>query len=45
VWRGSEKEIVDDVRSLQKQIQKGIKAILKEYPVTTMTPYVCQIRI
>jgi hypothetical protein len=38
VWRGSVEGNVDDVKNLQKQIQKGIKAILKKYPVTTDDP-------
>ncbi len=33
VWRGSVKGNVDSVSSLQNQIRKGIKAILKKYPV------------
>lgn len=38
VWRGSVKGNVEDVSSLQKQIQKGIKAIMKKYPVTPQEP-------
>lgn len=38
VWRGTVKGNVDDISSLQKQIQKGIKAILKKYPVTPQEP-------
>ncbi len=38
VWRGSVEGNVDDVKNLQKQIQKGIKAILKKYPVTPDEP-------
>jgi hypothetical protein len=32
VWRGSVKGNVDNVKTLQKQIDKGVKAILKKYP-------------
>lgn len=38
VWRGTVKGNVDNISSLQKQIQKGIKAILKKYPVTPQEP-------
>lgn len=38
VWRGSVEGNVDDVKNLQKQIQKGIKAILKKYPVSPDEP-------
>lgn len=38
VWRGSVGANVDDVKNLQKQIQKGIKAMLKKYPVTPDQP-------
>jgi hypothetical protein len=33
VWRGSVSGNVDDVSGLKKQIEKGIKAIMKKYPV------------
>lgn len=38
VWRGSVGGNVDDVKNLKKQIQKGIKAILKKYPITPDDP-------
>jgi hypothetical protein len=38
VWRGSVKGNVDQASNLQRQIQKGIKAILKKYPVTPNEP-------
>ena len=34
VWRGSVKGNVDNVKTLERQIQKGIKAIMKKYPGT-----------
>ena len=34
VWRGAVTGKVDDVSNLQKQITKGIRAIMKKYPVT-----------
>jgi hypothetical protein len=34
VWRGTVAGKVDDVGNLQKQIDKGIRAIMKKYPVT-----------
>jgi hypothetical protein len=34
VWRGTVKGKVDDVKNLQKQIAKGVKAIMKKYPIT-----------
>jgi hypothetical protein len=34
VWRGLVKGNVDNIGDLQKQIIKGIKAIMKKYPVT-----------
>jgi hypothetical protein len=37
VWRGTVAGKVDDVANLQKQIDKGIRAILKKYPVTPDT--------
>jgi hypothetical protein len=33
VWRGTVKGNVEDTNTLQKQIRKGIKAIMKKYPV------------
>jgi hypothetical protein len=38
VWRGTVKGTVDNVSDLQRQIRKGIKAILKKYPVKTSEP-------
>jgi hypothetical protein len=38
VWRGSVSGNVDYVASLKKQIEKGIKAIMKKYPVTPDEP-------
>ena len=38
VWRGSVSGNVDDVSSLKKQIEKGIKAIMKKYPVSPDEP-------
>lgn len=38
VWRGTVKGNVDNISNLQKQIQKGIKAIMKKYPVTPEEP-------
>jgi hypothetical protein len=38
VWRGVVKGNVEDLSALQKQIQKGIKAIMKKYPVTPQDP-------
>lgn len=34
IWRGAVEGNVDNVSNLQKQIQKGIKAIMKKYPIT-----------
>jgi hypothetical protein len=34
VWRGSVKGNVEQVSNLERQIEKGIKAIMKKYPVT-----------
>ncbi len=34
VWRGSVAGKIDDAATLQKQIGKGIRAIMKKYPVT-----------
>lgn len=36
IWRGSVSGNVNNVKNLQKQIQKGIKAIMKKYPVPVM---------
>lgn len=33
VWRGSVSGNVDDVSTLKKQIEKGIRAIMKKYPI------------
>lgn len=38
VWRGTVKGNVDNISNLQKQIQKGIKAIMKKYPVSPEEP-------
>jgi hypothetical protein len=38
VWRGTVSGNVDNVSNLEKQIRKGIKAILKKYPVTPQQP-------
>jgi hypothetical protein len=32
VWRGSVSGNVDNVKNLQRQIEKGVKAIMKKYP-------------
>jgi hypothetical protein len=34
VWRGTVSGNVDNLKVLEKQIYKGVKAILKKYPVT-----------
>jgi hypothetical protein len=34
IWRGTVSGKVDDVGNLQKQIAKGVRAIIKKYPVT-----------
>ncbi len=34
LWRGTVSGRVEDVRNLQKQIAKGVRAILKKYPLT-----------
>lgn len=34
IWRGTVAGNVDDVAKLQKQIDKGVRAIMKKYPVT-----------
>jgi hypothetical protein len=38
VWRGSVSGNVDDAGSLKRQIEKGIKAIMRKYPVTPDAP-------
>jgi hypothetical protein len=38
VWRGSVSGNVDNAANLQKTIAKGIKAIMKKYPVTPQEP-------
>lgn len=38
IWRGTVRGNVDEVSGLQKQIQKGIKAIMKKYPVKPEEP-------
>jgi hypothetical protein len=38
VWRGSVSGNVDSISQLQKQIRKGIRAILKKYPVSPTDP-------
>jgi hypothetical protein len=38
VWRGSVSGDVENLSALKKQIEKGIKAIMKKYPVTPDTP-------
>lgn len=38
VWRGSVSGSVEDVAGLKKQIEKGIKAIMKKYPVSPDQP-------
>jgi hypothetical protein len=38
VWRGSVSGNVEDVGGLKKQIEKGIKAIMKKYPVSPDQP-------
>jgi hypothetical protein len=35
IWRGTVTGNVDNTKKLQRQIQKGIKAIMKKYPVAT----------
>jgi hypothetical protein len=34
IWRGTVSGKVDDVKNLQKQIAKGVRAIIKKYPLT-----------
>jgi hypothetical protein len=34
IWRGTVKGNVDSISNLEKQIHKGVKAIMKKYPVT-----------
>ena len=38
VWRGSVRGDVDDTSDLKKQIEKGIRAIMKKYPVRQESP-------
>lgn len=38
VWRGMVSGNVDNISALQKQLEKGIRAILKKYPVTPQEP-------
>lgn len=38
IWRGSVSGNVDDENRLRKQIEKGIKAIMKKYPVSPDDP-------
>jgi hypothetical protein len=38
IWRGSVSGNVEDTSNLKKQIEKGIKAIMKKYPVTPDNP-------
>lgn len=38
VWRGAVSGNVDDLAGLKKQIDKGIKAIMKKYPVSPDQP-------
>lgn len=38
IWRGSVSGNVEDASNLKKQIEKGIKAIMKKYPVTPGDP-------
>lgn len=38
VWRGSVSSDVNSVKNLQRQLEKGVKAILKKYPVTPQEP-------
>jgi hypothetical protein len=40
VWRGVVKGNVDNIPALQKQIQKGIRAIMKKYPVKVHEPLI-----
>lgn len=38
VWRGSVSGDVENTSGLKKQIEKGIRAIMKKYPVTPQAP-------
>lgn len=38
IWRGSVSGNVDDIPRLRKQIEKGVRAIMKKYPVTPDAP-------
>lgn len=38
VWRGSVSGNVEGISRLRKQIEKGVKAIMKKYPVTPDEP-------
>jgi hypothetical protein len=38
VWRGTVKGNVDNLSGLQRQIQKGIRAIMKKYPISPAEP-------
>lgn len=38
VWRGAVSGNVDNVASLRKQIEKGVKAIMKKYPISPDDP-------
>lgn len=38
VWRGTVTGEVEDLASLRKKIEKGVKAIIKKYPATPGTP-------
>ena len=38
VWRGSVSGNVEDTSNLRKQIDKGIRAIMKKYPVSPGEP-------
>lgn len=38
IWRGSVSGNVEDASNLKKQIEKGIRAIMKKYPVTPDAP-------
>lgn len=38
IWRGSIEGDVDNIGKLQKKIDKGVQAILKEYPVKSVDP-------
>jgi hypothetical protein len=40
VWRGTVSGDVENISGLKKQIEKGIKAIMKKYPVTPDAPLI-----